>query len=378
VDDDCFDAMTRVVAGGSQTRRAALRLLAGAGLGLLAARLGLSEDAEAKKTKRTRRSEATPQGRLRAESKRKGKNRVGRSRSRGPRAAPIGGNAPTGRAWQRISAVRGKNAAPTAPAAPKTSAATTRSGATTAHAWPSTRAVQTSGRAATARAFPQTSAAPTRSAAASVTASRETNAARGSGAAATAPAHRSTSAAPTRRSVAWATTSTASRRTSVAISMPRSAAGARSQRASPGSGLAGKRAPAAASPTNAAPAWSKTPKRASAGARPTASPADTSVARPTRPAWEARAFAPGAFPTAARRSARLAGPPTGIAVSATPEPFSRDSTRLETTPNAAMRLLHGQRQISADYRRRMTGQAAVASRFASSGVRPASHEGIHD
>jgi hypothetical protein len=73
VDDDCFDAMTRVVAGGSQTRRAALRLLAGAGLGLLAARLGLSEDAEAKKTKRTRRSEATPQGRLRAESKRKGK-----------------------------------------------------------------------------------------------------------------------------------------------------------------------------------------------------------------------------------------------------------------------------------------------------------------
>jgi hypothetical protein len=51
--DDChFDRIVRLLAGEGETRRGVLRLLTGGALGLLTARLGLAEDARAKKPKR--------------------------------------------------------------------------------------------------------------------------------------------------------------------------------------------------------------------------------------------------------------------------------------------------------------------------------------
>lgn len=93
--DDChFDRVARSLAGAGETRRGALRLLAGA-LGLPAAWLGLAEDAEAKKPKRKhkrrlerKRSEAKPQGGLQSEGKRKGKK--GKKKPRQPSPLPPG------------------------------------------------------------------------------------------------------------------------------------------------------------------------------------------------------------------------------------------------------------------------------------------------
>jgi hypothetical protein len=92
--DDCHvDRVARALAGAGETRRGVLRLLAGGALGLLAARLGLAGDAEAKKQKRKperrlerKRSEAKPQGGLHAEGKRRGKK--GKKKPKDPPPLP--------------------------------------------------------------------------------------------------------------------------------------------------------------------------------------------------------------------------------------------------------------------------------------------------
>ncbi|MDF3040378.1 MAG: hypothetical protein K0Q71_3084, partial [Thermomicrobiales bacterium] len=74
MDNGSFDALTRSVASGGETRRAVLRLLAGGALGGLPAWLGLDEIATAKPRKKRQRDPAQNQdGGLQTEGKRKGK-----------------------------------------------------------------------------------------------------------------------------------------------------------------------------------------------------------------------------------------------------------------------------------------------------------------
>jgi hypothetical protein len=92
--DDChFDRIVRLLAGEGETRRGVLRLLTGGALGLLTARLGLAEDARAKKPKRKprrrparMRSKTKPQGSLQAEGKRRGKK--GKKKPKDPPPLP--------------------------------------------------------------------------------------------------------------------------------------------------------------------------------------------------------------------------------------------------------------------------------------------------
>jgi hypothetical protein len=77
MDHDRFDAMTRASVG-LPTRRSAMRLLAGGALSMLAARLGLAEDAAAKQPKRKRQPTARKDDTLRTEGKRKGKKGKGK------------------------------------------------------------------------------------------------------------------------------------------------------------------------------------------------------------------------------------------------------------------------------------------------------------
>jgi hypothetical protein len=88
MDDRDVDALVRLLAAG-ETRRAALRLLAGGALAGLAARLGLAEGAEAKK-QRQRRPEPKRQDKLQPEGKRKGKKQ-GKNKAK-PRPKPCGPN----------------------------------------------------------------------------------------------------------------------------------------------------------------------------------------------------------------------------------------------------------------------------------------------
>lgn len=78
MDHNGFDALTRSMADGATTRRAALRLVPGGLLGALATRLGLAEDAAAKQKKRKRRPAAKKERALQAEGKRKGKKGKGK------------------------------------------------------------------------------------------------------------------------------------------------------------------------------------------------------------------------------------------------------------------------------------------------------------
>jgi len=74
MDHGSFDALTRSVASGGETRRAVLRLLAGGALGGFPAWLGLAEIAAAKPRKKRQRGAAQKQdGGLQTEGKRKGK-----------------------------------------------------------------------------------------------------------------------------------------------------------------------------------------------------------------------------------------------------------------------------------------------------------------
>jgi hypothetical protein len=75
MDHEEFDALTRTMADGGTTRRAALRFVSGGLLGVLAARLGLPEDAAATPKKRKRRPEPKRHDSLQAEGKRRKKRR---------------------------------------------------------------------------------------------------------------------------------------------------------------------------------------------------------------------------------------------------------------------------------------------------------------
>jgi hypothetical protein len=84
-----FDELTRSVAGGTETRRTVLRLLAGSVLGGLAARLGMTEAAEAKKKpKPKRRPKRKPPARPRAAGKGKGKKGKGKGKKQPPPLPP--------------------------------------------------------------------------------------------------------------------------------------------------------------------------------------------------------------------------------------------------------------------------------------------------
>jgi hypothetical protein len=85
MDHKGFDTLTRVMADGDTTRRAALRFISGGLLGVLAARLGLPEDAAAKQKQRKRRPAPQKEGALRAEGTRKGKKGKGKKK---PRSKP--------------------------------------------------------------------------------------------------------------------------------------------------------------------------------------------------------------------------------------------------------------------------------------------------
>jgi hypothetical protein len=75
MDHEGFDTLTRAMADGDTTRRAALRLVSGGLFAVLATRLGLPGDAAAKQQKRKRRPAPQKEGTLRAEGKRKGKKK---------------------------------------------------------------------------------------------------------------------------------------------------------------------------------------------------------------------------------------------------------------------------------------------------------------
>jgi hypothetical protein len=87
MDERDVDALARLVAG-SESRRAALRLLAGGALGGLAARLGLAEGAAARpKKQHKRRPEPKSRETLRTEGKRKGKGKGKKAGKKKPRPA---------------------------------------------------------------------------------------------------------------------------------------------------------------------------------------------------------------------------------------------------------------------------------------------------
>jgi hypothetical protein len=91
MDERDVDALARLVAG-SESRRAALRLLAGGALGGLAARLGLAEGAAARpKKQHKRRPESKSRETLQTEGKRKGKGKgkkAGKKRPQPPQPQP--------------------------------------------------------------------------------------------------------------------------------------------------------------------------------------------------------------------------------------------------------------------------------------------------
>jgi hypothetical protein len=91
MEHESFDALTRSVATGGETRRAMLRSLAGGALGILAARLGLTDDAEAKQ-KRKRRPEPKRQDTLQAEGKGKKKGKGKGKKKPSPKPQPSCGD----------------------------------------------------------------------------------------------------------------------------------------------------------------------------------------------------------------------------------------------------------------------------------------------
>ena len=85
MDQEHFDDLTRSVAGGGNTRRAAMRLLAGSALAGVAAHLGLTSVTEAKKSKQQQRASSKSHGELKSEGRGKKKHHKKRDKKRDKR-----------------------------------------------------------------------------------------------------------------------------------------------------------------------------------------------------------------------------------------------------------------------------------------------------
>jgi hypothetical protein len=141
MDDFHFDEVARSLAGGGETRRGLLRLVAGGVLGGVTSRLGLAAGAAAKsgKHRRQRQGAANRNEALQAEGKRK-KCKKRKPQLCDPYCEEEGaGVAQASGAWSTSSAAPARKRATTARASiPWISAARTRSGAATASASPGT------------------------------------------------------------------------------------------------------------------------------------------------------------------------------------------------------------------------------------------------